>query len=98
MDIDDEDEEWVGEWGGTTVGAVRGEWGARRDASCKVRRAWTLFRRAAISARSSAITPGDLEGMGATGRVGARGAGEGGGLLALGRARWARKCISMLLW
>ena len=64
--------------GGTTVGAVHGEGGARRDASCKVRRAWTSFCRAAISARSSAITLGDLEGMGATGRVGARGPGEGG--------------------
>ena len=98
MDINDEDEEWVGEWGGTTVGAVRGERGVRRDASCRVRRAWTSLRRAAISARSSAITLGDLEGMGATGRVGARGGGGGGGLPALGRARWARKCISMLFW
>ena len=39
-----------GAWGG----------GARRDALCKVRRAWTSFHRAAISARSSAITLGDL--------------------------------------
>jgi len=67
MDINDEDEEWVGEWGGTTVGAVHGEGGARRDASCKVRRAWTSFCRAAISTQSSTITLGDLEGMGATG-------------------------------
>jgi len=48
MDIDDA-AEGEGGWGGTTVGAVRGERGSDVDASCNNQRAWTSARRAAIS-------------------------------------------------
>jgi len=57
MDIDDA-AEGEGGWGGTTVGAVRGERGSDVDASCSNRRAWTLARRAAISQRSSTMMLG----------------------------------------
>jgi len=82
----EEDDEWVGDQGGTTVGAVHGERGAERDASCRAHRAWTSLHRAMISVWSSAMMLGDLEGMGATGWVGAQGGAGGEGLPTLGRA------------
>ena len=83
----DKAEEGEGGWRGTTVGAVRGERGARVEASCVIRKAWNSFRKAAISARSSAITPGELEGVVTRGLVAALGGGKAGDLPALGRAR-----------
>jgi len=55
-DIDDE-VEGEGGWGGTTVGAVCGESGAVKEASCKDQRAWTSLRKATISTQSSTMVP-----------------------------------------
>ena len=66
------------------MGAVRGERGARVEASFMIRKAWNSFRKAAISAQSSAITPGELEGVVTRGLVATLGGGKEGNCPPLG--------------